>query len=282
MIRVVEPGPFATVQDLGRPGMAHFGLAESGAADRRSFRLANRLVGNSEDAAAIEMTWGGFAARFEQRAVIAATGADCSLFVGARQEGMNSVIPVAAGQVVRLGAPRTGVRSYLAVRGGLDVPASLGSRAFDTLAGVGTPPLSAGTVLPIGREALAYPCVDIAPTGAIPGDVTVRIIPGPRDDWFVSDAVATLCAEPYVVDSAADRVGMHLRGSELRRSITTELPSEGTVAGALQVPPTGRPILFLRDHPSTGGYPVLAVVVEDDIDRAAQARPGDRINFRPD
>ena len=280
MIRVLATGPFATVQDLGRPGLAHFGLAESGAADRRSFRLANRLVGNSEGAAAVEVTLGGFAARFEKRALIAVTGAECPLLVGARQEGMNSVVSIAAGQVLRLGHPSTGVRSYVAVRGGLDVAPTLGSRAFDTLAGVGTPPLSLGTQLRMGGDTPAYPCIDAAPVRPIRTDVTVRILRGPRDEWFVDDAVATLCASPYTVQTAADRVGVRLRGAGIERHITTELPPEGTVAGALQVPADGQPILFLRDHPSTGGYPVIAVVTEDDIDLTAQARPGDRISFR--
>jgi biotin-dependent carboxylase-like uncharacterized protein len=281
-IEILRPGPLATVQDLGRPGLAALGVGTSGAADRRSLRLANRLVGNPEGAAAVEITFGGFSARFDRPALVAVTGAPGPLRVGGRAAGMQAPLRVPAGAELHLGPPTSGLRSYLAVRGGVAVPPVLHARATDTLSGLGPPPLRPGTVLPVGTDALAYPTVDLAPQPAYPDEPLLRVVPGPRDDWFAGDALAALCAEPYQVTSDSDRVGLRLAGTALRRRDTRELPPEAMVDGALQVPPSGQPILFLADHPVTGGYPVVGVVVADDLHLAAQARPGQRIRFRPD
>ncbi|WP_137814195.1 biotin-dependent carboxyltransferase family protein [Gandjariella thermophila] len=281
-LQIVHPGPSATVQDLGRPGLAALGVGRSGAADRRSLRLANRLVGNPEGAAAVEITFGGLAARFDRPALVAVTGAPCPVRVGDRAAGMNGPVRVPPGAELRVGTPTSGMRSYLAVRGGIDVPPVLHARATDTLAGLGPSPLAPGTVLPIGSDALAYPTVDLAPQPGYPDQPVLRVVPGPRDDWFTGDALATLCSVPYEVTSDSNRVGLRLAGPALRRRDARELPPEPMVDGALQVPPSGQPILFLADHPVTGGYPVVAVVVEDDLHLAAQTRPGQRIRFRPD
>ncbi|SDY95273.1 biotin-dependent carboxylase uncharacterized domain-containing protein [Saccharopolyspora shandongensis] len=279
-LEILAAGPLATIQDLGRPGLAGIGVGRSGAADAGSFRLANRLVGNDEGAAAIEVTFGGLAVRATRDLTAAVTGATCPITVDGRVAAANSVLRIPAGAELRMGVPGCGLRSYLAVRGGVAVPPVLGSRATDVLAGLGPEPLTSGAVLPVGPPPDRFPQVDVAPVAVCPADeIVLRVAPGPRHDWFVDDALTTLVSEPYEVTADSNRIGMRLDGPALDRSRTEELPSEGMVAGALQVPPSARPTLFLADHPVTGGYPVIAVVAAADLDAAAQARPGQRIRF---
>ncbi|UBU10946.1 5-oxoprolinase subunit C family protein [Nonomuraea gerenzanensis] len=272
MIEVVSPGPYATVQDLGRPGYAHLGVPRSGAADAPSLRLANRLVGNAESLAGIELTFGGARLRFLDGAWAALTGAPLT-----GTAGMGAPFWVPAGGELRLGVPRWGLRTYLAVRGGIAVEPVLGSRSTDSLSGLGPEPLRAGTLLPVGRPEGEI-SVDLAPLPG-PRAAVVGVSPGPRDDWFVPEALAELCARPYTVTPDSNRVGARLRGARLERAKEGELPSEGMVAGAVQVPPSGQPIVFLADHPPTGGYPVIAVVRPADLPVVAQLRPGDDVRF---
>jgi biotin-dependent carboxylase-like uncharacterized protein len=280
-LAVLATGPLATIQDLGRPGLAAMGVGLSGAADRPALRLANRLVGNPEGAAVIEATVGGLAVRALRPLQVAVTGAPCPVRVGGRLESVNTMLRLPAGTILRLGVPDRGVRSYLAVRGGIDVAPVLGSRATDTLAGIGPPRLRAGDELTVGPHPPGWPAVDVAPvSGPATGDLELSLVPGPRDDWFHPSAMTRLLTEPHVVTDDADRVGMRLDGPHLPRARDGELLSEGTVPGSLQVPPSGRLTLFLADHPVTGGYPVIAVVRSADVPRAAQARPGQVIRFR--
>ncbi|MGW9323952.1 5-oxoprolinase subunit C family protein [Streptomyces koyangensis] len=276
-LEILAPGPLATVQDLGRPGLAAMGVGASGAADRSALRLANRLVGNPEGAAAVEATLGGLAVRALRPVTVAVTGAPTPLSTGA----VRSVIQLAEGERLELGTPLAGLRSYLAVRGGITVPEVLGSRSRNVLAALGPPPLAPGDVLPAGPAPAAFPCVDLAPVRTpFGGEPELRVALGPRDDWFTPEAVRRLLAGPWTVGAASDRVGMRLEGPALERAVGGELPSEGMVPGALQVPPGGRPVLFLADHPVTGGYPVIACVLRADLDLAAQARPGQTLRFR--
>ncbi|RSN04222.1 allophanate hydrolase [Nonomuraea sp. WAC 01424] len=271
MIEVIAPGPYATVQDLGRPGLAHLGVPRSGAADVHSLRLANRLVGNREDAAGVEVTFGMARLRFHGGAWVALAGAPAAARMG---------VPfwVPPGGELRLGAPEWGLRTYVAVRGGIAVEPVLGSRSTDSLSGLGPEPLRAGTLLPVGGAAVEEISVDLAPPPG-PGPAVLRVLAGPRDDWFAPGALEALCGGPYVVSQDSNRVGVRLGGPELARARKGELPSEGMVTGAVQVPPSGQPIVFLADHPPTGGYPVIAVVREADLPVAAQLRPGDEVRF---
>ena len=280
MIEILTAGALTTVQDLGRPGYAHLGVGNSGAADRPSLRLANRLVGNRENAACLEISFGGLAARFHRPGTIALTGATGPVRISGRNGFVNGPIPVHAGDEVQVGVPTRGVRTYLAIRGGVDVPPVLGSRPTDVLAGLGPEPLRAGMRLAVGDEVERVPCVDVAPVAPIPDEIVVRALPGPRDDWFTPAALHTLASQAYQVTLESNRVGVRLSGHPLERVVTGELPSEGMVTGALQVPPNGQPVLFLADHPVTGGYPVIAVVREVDVALAAQARPGQTVRFR--
>ncbi|WP_414942273.1 biotin-dependent carboxyltransferase family protein [Amycolatopsis sp. cmx-11-51] len=278
-IEVVRPGIFATVQDLGRPGLAAIGVGRSGAADRGSLRLANRLVGNPEGNAALEAVLGGLVLRFSAPATVAVTGATCSITAGGRAAGPDSPVFLRAGEDLVLGTASRGLRCYVAVRGGIDVLPVLGARATDTLGELGPPVLSAGMTLPVGHRVLAHPGVDLAPRPSLPGEPVLRVSPGPRLDWFTAGALSTLVGSPFVATSDVDRVGVRLEGPLLSRARDGELPPEATVPGALQIPPSGQPILFLADHPVTGGYPVIAVVDEADLDLAAQLRPGQRVRF---
>ncbi|HEX4790739.1 MAG TPA: biotin-dependent carboxyltransferase family protein [Actinospica sp.] len=282
MIEIEDPGPRTTVQDLGRPGYAALGVGRSGAADRGALRLANRLVGNPEQLAGLELTLGGLRARFHRPALVAVTGAGCPMAVdGANNDaGMNAPFAMRAGQVLRIGTPERGLRTYLAVRGGIDVPEVLGSRSTDTLSGIGPAVVGRAAVLPVGHAALGFPDTDLAVRREPADDEPVAVLPGPRADWFTAAAIDVLTSNPYTVTAEADRIGARLDGPRLERAEERELRSEGMVCGALQVPPDGRPILFLADHPVTGGYPVIAVVRAADLDRAAQLRPGDAVRFR--
>ena len=280
-LEVLSPGVLSTVQDLGRPDLGAVGVGHAGAADVPALRLANRVLSNPESAAAIEVTLGGLEVVARGGVSLTLTGAPCALTVDGRAHGPYGVVWVPDGATLRLAPPTAGLRSYLAVRGGIDVPPVLGSRSTDTLSGIGPAPLAAGDRLPIGRATTAHAGVDVVPV-RIPegGDVTLRLMEGPRADWFTDAGRSALLSGAYEVTADSNRVGMRLSGPVLERARDDELPSEGTVCGALQVPPSGQPTLFLADHPVTGGYPVIAVVVPADVPRAAQVRPGQHIALR--
>lgn len=281
MLTVLAPGPLTTVQDLGRPGHAAIGVTRSGAADARAAGLANRLVGNRPEAALLEVTAGGLRVRAGRTLLVTVTGAPVPVEIDGRPAPFAAPTTLRPGAVLALGQPRAGLRSYLAVRGGIAVPPVLGSRSTDTLSGLGPPPLAAGTVLPVGDLAGEEPVVDVAPVGAPPDRPVLRVLPGPRRDWFADAAWTALTTREWAVAADSDRVGLRLTGPRLARARDGELPSEGLVPGAVQVPPDGAPVLFLADHPVTGGYPVLAVVVTDDLPLAAQLRPGDGVLLHP-
>lgn len=277
-LEVLATGASALVQDLGRPGLAASGVGRSGAADRAALRLANRLVANPEGAAGLEAVLGGLSVRAHRLLTVALAGAAAPAAIDGRPMGHHAVLTLRRGQVLTLGAPPSGLRTYLAVRGGIAVAPVLGSRATDVLSGVGPRPLAAGDLLPVGPEPSTFPLVDVAPVGAPPsGTVTLRAVPGPRADWAADPAA--LARTAWTASSRSDRVGIRLEGEPLRRLDRGELPSEGMVRGAVQVPPGGEPVLFLADHPVTGGYPVIAVVLDTDVDRAAQVRPGQQVRF---
>jgi biotin-dependent carboxylase-like uncharacterized protein len=186
------------------------------------------------------------------------------------------------GEILTIGAPESGFRSYLAVRGGVDAVPVLGSRSTDTMSGIGPAPLAAGDVLAAGGDAesgvVGNP--ELQPDFPGAGVTLLDVVAGPRADWFDAAALDSFCGQDWEVTPQSNRVGMRLQGSPLQRSRTGELPSEGTVAGALQIPPEGLPVLFLADHPVTGGYPVIGVVVDSQLDRAAQVPIGGKIRFR--
>lgn len=275
-LEVIGSGYLTTVQDLGRPGRAHLGVPPSGALDRKSAALANRLVGNGDEAAVLETTLRGPALRVGSSSglVLAVTGAPAEVWVNGRPRGNNVSFRADDGAVIEVGAASSGVRSYIAVRGGITVAPVLGSRSYDLLSELGPPPLSRGQRLAIGTGAGAVPAVDFVPVAPIDPSPTLVAVPGPRHAWFSSDALMLLTTSPWRVTSAGNRVGVRLSGPALMRCRHDQLGPEGIVTGSIQVPQDGQPVLFLADHPTTGGYPVIAVVDEAWLGAAAQLRPG--------
>lgn len=276
-VAVLDAGALTTIQDLGRPGWAHLGVPRSGALDQPASRLANRLVGNREDAAVLETTSSGVGLRLERATTLAVTGARCAVHVDGRAAAWGAALVVGAGAEIRVGTATEGLRSYVALAGGIDVPPVLGSRSTDLLSGLGPTPLRAGDRFALGPPGRAPHGSEAVPR-PVPG--VLRVVLGPRSDWFSAAAVAALDGAAYDVAADSNRVGLRLTGPVVARDRDGELPSEGMVLGAIQVPPSGQPIVFLNDHPTTGGYPVVAVVVEEDLAVCAQARPGDRLTLR--
>ena len=277
MIEVLNQGIGSSFQDLGRLGCSHLGVGRSGAADRPSHRLANRLVGNLESATTIE-TCGGLAVRVHRPVTMAVTGAQGVIDVRVGPPmAVNAVAHLPTGSEFVLRPPDSGVRYYLAVRGGLAVAAVLGSCSFDTLAGIG-PRLERGAVIEIGPDPATAMTTDLAVCA--PHTTVVDLTDGPRRDWFTARAWSSLTSDVYVVSASSNRVGVRLIGTALERCHDRQLPSEGLVEGAIEVPADGQPIVMLADHPVTGGYPVIAVVAPYHVPAIAQARPGTRLRFR--
>ncbi|WP_406039276.1 biotin-dependent carboxyltransferase family protein [Micromonospora sp. NBC_00898] len=287
MIEVLRAGALTTVQDQGRPGYAHLGVPRSGALDPAALRLANRLVGNPELAAGLEITLTGCTLRFSQAACVALTGAEADIRIdrppavgrptGPRPGDLGRPLSLPAGAVLRIGSARSGLRTWLAVSGGIAVEPVLGSRATDTLSGLGPPPVRDGDRLPLGLPAGHPAPVDVTVTPPVPGELRLGLRLGPRHDWFTPAALDLLFGTAYLVSPVSNRVGARLTGAALPRAMAGELPSEGLVLGAVQVPVDGQPLIFLADHPTTGGYPVVGVV--DDVTPLAQARPGTTVRF---
>lgn len=286
-LEVVRPGPFATVQDLGRPGLAAVGVPPSGAADSSSLIRANRLVGNPDEAAGIELTLGRASFRCHGGLRLAVTGAPAEVVLAAGTDQPPLAIEFGTsfeapeGGLISIGAPTVGLRTYVAVSGGLATPVVLGSRSVDVLSGLGGEALRTGDVLEVGSaqgpaSAGSAPAPSISARGTT---ASLRVIAGPRLDWFGAGALDTLCGSTYAVSPASNRTGLRLSGPPLSRLTGRELPSEGMVTGSIEVPPDGQPILLLADHPTVGGYPVIAVVASTDLAIAAQLRPGDKIGF---
>ncbi len=296
---VVDPGPLTLVQDRGRPGHEHLGVPPSGAADATAAGQANRLVGNTRDAAVLECL-GGLEVEAVGDQVVAVVGAHAVLEPapaeghagpsgsgsadgGGAPEGQpaqpadeHRAIALPDGARLRVAVPTPAARCYLAVRGGLQVPPVLGSRSTDALSGLGPAPVAAGALLPVapGTGVVGPP-----EPAARPDPGALRVVLGPRSAWFTDEAVRLLLDTRWTVSAEANRVGLRLDGPALRRSVDAELASEPMVAGAIQVPPSGRPVVLLRDHPVTGGYPVIGVVLRADLDRLGRLASGDTVRF---
>lgn len=284
-IRVTDAGRLTLIQDAGRPGWAHLGVPPSGAADLESYALANRIVGNPVGAAALECLLGNVTVEAAGSTAVAVTGAWAAVSVNGRPVGWGQPWPVTAADRIEVGMPTSGLRVYIAFSGGIDVPTQLGSRSTDVFSGLGPRPVVAGDVLSLGAhdpELAVREAVDtVSPAPPVDG-LTLRVSPGPRADWFTTEARRVFSAAEYVVTADSNRVAVRLAGPELERARAGELASEGIVTGAVQVPSNGQPLVFLTDHPVTGGYPVIAVVDPADLGRLAQARPGGRLRFVAD
>ncbi len=280
MLKILAVSGLTTVQDRGRPGFAHMGVPASGVLDRGAAALANRLVGNPPDAAVLEVTFGGLRFRVSRPARLAVTGAPAPLRAGARPLATDTLHHLPGAVEVDLGSPSRGVRNYVALGGGIAAPQTLGSRSTDLLSGLGPAPLRAGDVLDLGPPPPFTPAVGQAPVARIPDVLVLRLREGPRADWFTRESVDALATSRYLVSPDSNRIGVRLDGPPLARRTGDELPSEGMVLGAVEVPHDGQPVILLADHPTTGGYPVVAVVHPADLDLLAQARPGAEVRLR--
>jgi biotin-dependent carboxylase-like uncharacterized protein len=269
-------GIATTVQDLGRPGLAHLGVPRSGAADRRSAALANRLVGNAPDAALLE-TSGDLEVHVIRDCWMAVTGADARLSIDARAHDTGRSVFVARGGNVRLHSPTNGLRNYVAFDGGIVGNPVLGSLSTDTLSGIVPIVIESGVTLHSGP--LRSEPVFIDPLPQRRSD-SIDILPGPRATWCTTESMSRMITEDWVVAADVNRIGIRLDGPRMERAIHGEVPSEGLVRGAVQLLPTGSLIVMLADYPVTGGYPVVAVVADDGVDALVQCRPGERVRFR--
>lgn len=306
---VNRPGLQTLITDSGRPGFADLGVAESGATDRRSAALANELVGNARIDALLENLYGGLQVTAIGDQLVAVCGAEAELSVrppatasgqGPADEKSSpasveeqpettgfdapSSLPfiLRDGHSLTIGETTRGLRVYLAVCGGIQVPRVLGSAATDLLSGEGPRPITSGQQLAVNTT--AWPSVVPGQAGnELPGPHhTVRITLGPRDDWFSPDQIQSLVSQSWTVSDRSNRIGLRLTGTPLKRSHQGELTSEGTVAGAIQIPADGLPVVFMRDHPVTGGYPVIGVVHSADLDGLGQLPPGATLRFTLD
>ena len=297
---VLDAGPLTTVQDEGRSGWAHLGVSGSGFLDRASARWANRLVANPEGAALLETTLGGAGFRVLVDTRVAVTGARAEVRVDGWAAPQDEAFTVPAGSALHIGAARSGVRSYVAFAGGVDVPPVLGSRSTDLLGGLGPSPLSPGQGLRLGVAPVPFRAArrgaaggaagrTVGTHGLLPRDVhgavpvppvwQLRVWAGPGAGWM--DDVRVLDGVELVAGSGSNRVGLRLeRPSRALSRRPGEMTSEPVVTGAVQLPPSLEPVVFLADHPTTGGYPVVAVVVDEDLDLCARVRPGERVRLR--
>ncbi len=290
-LEILSPGLQTLFQDLGRPGQAGQGVSASGAMDQAALKASNRLVGNTSNSAALETASGGLRLRSHGDTVVAVTGADAPLTVTSANgrhwpAARYQPFALTEGDTLSIGQPQAGLRTYLAVRGGFAVAPVLGSCATDTLAQVGPKPLAASDVLPIQgvRHGAAVGLPEEAPMDlpTLQDVVTLDVVLGPRTDWFTPESLERLSSQRWQVTPQSNRIGLRLAGEvALARAVPDELPSEGTPWGAIQVPPSGQPVLFLADHPLTGGYPVIGCVATYHLDRAGQIPINAWVRFNP-
>lgn len=281
-LEVVAPGLRTLVQDAGRPGLAALGISACGAWDRAAHELGNRLVGNSRQAASLEVLLGGLQVRVHGGdLLIAVTGAEGPLSVDRRPAALFSPVLVHDGQVIELGQVTRGLRRYLSVRGGIEGDRDFGSLASDPTRGLGLPVVKTGDELAVGQAQGR-----VLGSGEMGGvvsqlreELSLRAVWGPRDDWFSTAGRQSFVDQLWHVTDQADRVGSRLAGEPLEREVAGELASEATVRGAVQVPASGLPVVFGPDHPTTGGYPVICVVDGPDADLLSQAVPGQKVRF---
>jgi antagonist of KipI len=285
-VLVKDPGFATTVQDLGRRGYAHLGISPAGAADSLSFRIANLLAGNEENAPALEMTLIGATLHFEEPATIAVTGAECSVAINGRLSALSESICLEAGSLVTCGRMTRGVRAYLAVQGGIDVPMVMGSASTLLSAKFGGFEgrlLRRNDRLQVrGAIALQARTLRSGTTLALTNGVetTLRVTRGAQQDWFDPQTFATFFSSAFVVTDQSGRTGLRLKGDAIVPQNTTQLLTDGIPLGAVQIPPDGQPIILFVDQQTTGGYPKIANVIAADMHLVGQLRARDTVRFR--
>jgi biotin-dependent carboxylase-like uncharacterized protein len=276
---VVRPGTLTTFQDSGRPGMAHLGVPRSGALDVVNFRLANRLVGNETANAVLETTYDGVALYFSSSALVAVTGALADVRVNGRIAEWAMPLYVPKGGTLDVGTAKAGLRCYVAVAGGFQVQPVLGSRSRDVLSGLGPPPLTEGQIVEIGPNSTRRPVVDFAPYLPIYSSTLISVHPGPRRNWLSKRGEQDLFSQSFQVLPQSNRIGLRLGGQRIEGLFDEELASEAVAWGAVELLPSGEIVVFLADHPTTGGYPVVGVIDETSAGLCAQLRSGETVTF---
>jgi biotin-dependent carboxylase-like uncharacterized protein len=285
MITVIQSGEFTTIQDKGRFGYQAYGMPVAGAMDQYAFCIANLLAGNNADAAVLEMTDNGVVLKFDEAQMVAVCGAD--------MQGKLNDVPVAnwssffvpRNGILKFGAAKTGRRTYLAVRGGIEVPVVLGSRSTYTRAGIGGHEgriLRQGDVLYVGEEAADGAKPQKLQPLYIPqytSDICLRVLLGPQDNMFSADAIKTFFTNKYTVAPQSDRAGYQLKGSRIKTIGKTDIVSDAVCMGAIQIPAYGRPLIVTADHQTTRGFAKIGCVIRADLDKLAQAKPEDTIHF---
>ncbi|HXD98351.1 MAG TPA: biotin-dependent carboxyltransferase family protein [Candidatus Acidoferrum sp.] len=284
MIRVVDPGPQTTVQDLGRFGQLRYGIPPSGPVDVRAFVIANRLAGNADGAAGLECTLMGPRVTVETACAMAVTGADAPVTINGNAAEPWTTLALSPGDTVRVAAARAGVRIYVAFSGGLDVPPALGSRATylrGRLGGV------EGRALRRDDALRLFPAPVPTPRRVAPAEIPafetepeIRVVLGPQADRFTAEGIAAFLAGPYEMLPQSDRMGARLKGPRIAHARGHDIISDGIALGSIQVPGDGQPIVLLVDRQSTGGYTKIATVGSFDIGRIGQVKPGQRVRFR--
>jgi len=284
MIRIVDPGPLTTVQDLGRPGQLRSGIPASGALDRYAFTLANRLVGNDDNAAALECTLIGMRFEVEHACALAVTGADMPLTINGSAAPSWQTIALQAGDKVKLGPARAGVRTYIAFGGGIDVPLALGSRSTyvrGRMGGLEGRALRKNDRLRLFEApAVSRRRVVARAIPAYQNEPLIRVVLGPQADRFTAEGIATFLGQPYKLLPQSDRMGARFAGPRIAHTHGHDIVSDGIAAGSVQVPGDGQPIVLLADRQSTGGYTKIATVCSFDLGRVAQLRPGQSARFQ--
>lgn len=271
---------FITLQDQGRIGFANIAVPTSGAFDQSSHHLGNRLVGNDPGACAIESLRGTFKFSTDSDLVIAVTGAVASVQVNGREHEMSRAVYVAANSTVAIKPGSAGLRTYIAIRGGISGDAVMGSHSYDELSQIGTPPVQAGDQFSISNQVAGSISGECFPNLIASGKAEIEIEAMPAPRWSGFSNAQTLFESEYQVTESINRVGMRLSGPELIWDSKERLASEGVITGAIQVPVDGMPLIFGPDHPTTGGYPVIAVVSRKSLNILAQTSPGTIIRFK--
>lgn len=283
-VKIVLPGAVMTVQDGGRYGYQETGIQVSGAMDQASFKKANYLVGNDETEAVLEVTLFGGMLEFTEDTIVAVTGADMGPMVDEEPVEMNCPLLIQKGQTLTLGTARQGCRTYLAFAGGIDVPLVMGSRSTNlkcAFGGYGGRALKAGDVLELGKPKLSFDRVKKRRTKGLETEkiIEVRAVPGPQQEYFTEAGEKAFYSGTYTITDQSDRMGYRLKGPLVESKNGTDIISDAIPLGAVQIPPSGQPIVLLADRQTTGGYAKIAVVCSFDIPKLVQGRPGDKVRF---
>ena len=280
-LTILSPGPLSTIQDAGRFGAMGKGFSPGGAMDTEAMALANLLVGNAPGVGVIEMTMLGITARFDCDSVIALTGADMCARLNGHPTQRYCSIAVHSGDTLSMGAAKSGMRAYLAVAGGFDLPVVMGSVSTDLKCGLGGfqgRKLQKGDELPLNQSVAAYQPRRLFPPD-YPDCITLRVLMGPQDDAFTKRGIDTFLGSEYTLTDKSDRMGLRLSGEKIESKNGVDILSDGIAAGSVQIPASGTPIIMMADRQTTGGYAKIATVISADLSRVAQARPGTRIRF---